>query len=257
MLAILSPAKIQDFSPKNIVDDSTQTEFIKESEELIELLRVYSVPELSSILKTSLKIAEECAVHYHRWHRPFTAENAKQAGLVYDGEAFRGLDFPTLDLESMQYLQNHLRIFSSLYGALRPLDLIQAYRLDQNTKLKSFSGENLNQFWRKRLTNHINKALKTSDNPQVLANLASAEYAKLLDKKKLNAEILDFEFLQYQPDSNSYKQATIYTKKARGMMVRFIAENRISDPEMLKVFSADGYWYSESHSKENKLVFIR
>ncbi len=257
MLCLLSPAKIQNFSSPAPVSKFTQPAFIAEAASLIEQLRSYSVNELAGMLKANLKIAESSANSYHRWHMPFDTKNAKQAGFVYDGEAFRGLDSETMSTPTIDYLQNHLIIFSSLYGMLRPLDLIQAYRLDQLTRFKTEAGQNLYKFWKEKLTAAMAEALKKSDNPAFIANLASAEYFKIIDWKKLNVKVLDFEFLQYQPDTDSYKQITIYTKKARGMMVRFIAEHQIADPEELKAFSSDGYWFSEELSDDSKLVYIR
>ena len=155
------------------------------------------------------------------------------------------------------YLQNHLRMMTGLYGVLRPLDLIQPYRLEVKTKFLTDSGEDLYTFWKRGVTKEIAKALKSSDNPEVLLNLASNEYTKMIDKTKLKARIIEFDFKQYYPDTDRYKTITIYLKKARGMMARYIAQNRISNPEDLKAFSSDGYWYSEQFSSEDRMVFVR
>ncbi len=257
MLAILSPAKIQNFSFLQNKFDYSLPQFLNEASVLIEQLREYSIQELATMLKVNLTIATENNERYFRWHTPFSTDNAKQAMFVYDGEAFRGLDAPSMRDDAIEYAQRHLRIFSSLYGVLRPLDLIQAYRLDQLTKIKPDGYNNLNQFWRDKMTNAIIEALKESDNPNVLLNLASNEYFKVLDRKKIDAQIINVEFLQYKPDIDNYKPITIYTKKARGQMVRFIMDHHIKDIDELKAFDTDGYWYNEELSKANNLVFVR
>ena len=257
MLTIISPAKIQNFNPQNTIFDYTLPVFLKEANMLAKQLGSYSISELASLLHINSKIAEENANRYFHWKTPFTPENSKQAILTYNGEVYRGLDTATLNNEEILYLQNHLRILSGLYGALKPLDLIQPYRLDVKDRLTTEKGDNLYSFWKKRVTDETAKALKKSDNPNVLLNLASAEYTRMLDIKQLKVRIIDFDFLQYNPDSDTFKPITIYLKRARGLMVRFIAQNRITDPEDLKAFSADGYWYSERFSTENKMVFVQ
>ena len=257
MLTIISPAKIQNFNPQNTISDYTLPVFLKEANMLAKQLGSYSISELASLLHINSKIAEENANRYFHWKTPFTPENSKQAIFTYNGEVYRGLDAATLNNEEILYLQNHLRILSGLYGALKPLDLIQPYRLDVKDRLTTEKGDNLYSFWKKRVTDETAKALKKSDNPNVLLNLASAEYTRMLDIKQLKVRIIDFDFLKYNPESDTFKTITIYLKRARGLMVRFIAQNRITDPEDLKAFSADGYWYSERFSTENKMVFVQ
>ncbi len=257
MLTIISPAKIQNFNPQNTISDYTLPVFLKEANMLAKQLGSYSISELASLLHINSKIAEENANRYFHWKTPFTPENSKQDIFTYNGEVYRGLDSATLNNEEILYLQNHLRILSGLYGALKPLDLIQPYRLDVKDKFTTEKGDNLYSFWKKRVTDETAKALKKSDNPNVLLNLASAEYTRMLDIKQLKVRIIDFDFLQYNPDSDTFKPITIYLKRARGLMVRFVAQNRITDPEDLKAFSADGYWYSERFSTENKMVFVQ
>lgn len=257
MLTLISPAKIQNFKPQNIITEYTQPVFLKEAETLVEQLRSYSAAEISKLMGVSAKIAAENVTRYFQWHTPFTSDNAKQTLFAYNGEVYRGLDAATLAKDDIHYLQNHLRMMTGLYGTLRPLDLIQPYRLEVKTNLITQNGETLYAFWKERVTKEIAKTLKASDNPKVLLNLASVEYTKMIDKSKLNARIIEFDFLQYYPDSETYKPITIYLKKARGLMTRYIAQNRISDPEQLKAFSTEGYWYSEKLSEENKMVFVR
>lgn len=257
MLAIISPAKIQNFKPQDKLTDYTQPVFLKEAERLANRLRTYSISELANLLSINSKLAEQSANSYFHWHTPFTPKNAKQAILAYSGEVYRGLDANTLSNDDIHYLQNHLRMMTGLYGALRPLDLIQAYRLEAKAKLMTDSGEDLYTFWKPRVTKEIEKALKASDNPDVLLNLASNEYSKMIDTSKLKARVIEFDFLQYYPDTDQYKTIVVYLKKARGLMLRFIAQNRINNPEDLKAFSSEGYWYSEKFSGEDKMVFVR
>ena len=257
MLTLISPAKIQNFNPQVLNSDYTQPVFLKEANMLAKQLSSYSISELAALLHVNSKIAEENVNRYFHWETPFKQENSKQAIYTYNGEVYRGLDAATLQRDEIQYLQNHLRIMSGLYGVLKPLDLIQPYRLDVKDRLKTENGIDLYAFWKTRVTKEISKALKISDNPKVLLNLASAEYTRMLDIKKLSARIIEFDFIQYNPDTDAFKPITIYLKKARGLMVRFVAQNRITNPEDLKAFSSDGYWYSEQFSGENKMVFIR
>ena len=257
MVILISPAKIQNFNPQDKIADYTQPVFLKEAISLVNQLRTYSISELSNLMKINSKLAEENAARYFQWKTPFTPENSKQAVFVYNGEVYRGLDTGSLENDDIFYLQNHLRMMTGLYGVLRPLDLIQPYRLEVKTKFLTDSGEDLYTFWKRGVTKEIAKALKSSDNPEVLLNLASNEYTKMIDKTKLKARIIEFDFKQYYPDTDRYKTITIYLKKARGMMARYIAQNRISNPEDLKAFSSDGYWYSEQFSSEDRMVFVR
>lgn len=257
MLTLISPAKIQNFDKQDRISDYTQPLFLKEASSLVKQLRTYSIKELADKLQVNSKIAEENASRYLKWTTPFTTGNAKQAVFAYNGEVYRGLDAQNLTIEDVSYLQNHLRIMTGLYGILRPLDLIQPYRLEVKTKRITESGEDLHTFWRQKVTNEITKALKLSDNPKVLLNLASSEYSKMIDKTKLKARIIEFDFLQYYPDTETYKPIVVYLKKARGMMVRHVVQNRITNPDDLKCFSSNGYWYNEKFSSENKMVFVR
>lgn len=230
---------------------------MKEAKSLAKQLRYYSINELAEMMKINTKLAEENAERYFHWKTPFTPENSKQAVFAYNGEVYRGLDASSLSNDEIHYLQNHLRMMTGLYGTLRPLDLIQPYRLEVKTKFVTESGEDLYSFWKPRVTKEIAKALKASDNPKVIANLASTEYTKMIDWKKLNAQVVEFDFLQYYADTDRYKPIVIYLKKARGLMARYIAQNHISNPEDLKGFSSEGYWYSEELSSEDKMVFVR
>ena len=255
MLILLSPAKIQNVSPQTDISGFTQPEFIKEAESLVFLMREMSPSELVTLMDINSKIAHQNTDRYYNWNLPFSPKNSKQAVLTYNGEVFHGLDAKSLSPSDIKYLQSHLRILSGLYGVLRPLDLIQPYRLEVSSKLKTHKGTDLYAFWRESITTSINQALTKSGEPKVLLNLASGEYFKAIDVKKLDAKVIDFEFLQSVEDK--YKVVVVYTKKARGMMTRYVVENKIETIEDLKGFSSDGYWYNEEMSTERKMVFVR
>ena len=255
MIAILSPAKILNFAPQNFLTENTQPEFLKDAEILMNEIRQLSAFDISKLLSINSNLAHLNADRYFNWHLPFTTENAKQAVLVYNGEVFHGLDAKSFSAEDFIYLQSHLRILSGLYGVLRPLDLIQPYRLEISTKLDTEKGKDVYAFWGEKLTTSLNKALITSGKPKVVLNLSSGEYFKSINRNLLNARVIDFEFLESKNDR--YKAIVVYIKKARGMMVRYVIENRIENVEDLKGFSADGYWFSERLSTENKFVFTR
>ncbi|MFZ4725890.1 MAG: peroxide stress protein YaaA [Paludibacter sp.] len=255
MIILLSPAKIQNFNSQQILYEFTQPEFIKEADKLVKVIRQLSAYDLSKLLNINTNLAHLNADRYFNWKLPFTPENAKQAILVFNGEVFHGLDAKTFTPEEFEYSQSHLRILSGLYGVLRPLDLIQPYRLEISTKLNLATEKDLYNFWTNKVTNSIKKTLEISGKPQVIINLASNEYFKSININKLKYKVINFEFLQNKEDD--YKSIVIYTKKARGLMARYIIENRIENPEDLKGFAAEGYWYSERFSTSEKLVFTR
>lgn len=255
MLLLLSPAKIQNFSSQQVIREFTEPEFINEAETLVNEIRKLSIYELSRLLNINAGLAELNVNRHFNWHRPFTPENAKQAVLAYNGEVFHGLNARIFPADDFVYLQSHLRILSGLYGVLRPLDLIQPYRLEISTKLEMEETNDLYAFWGDRITVAINEALKLSGGPKVLLNLSSGEYFKSINRKLLQAEVIDFDFLE--SNENGYKSVVVYIKKARGMMVRYVIENRIENTEDLKGFSSEGYWFNEGLSTENKYVFSR
>ncbi|MEI7503833.1 MAG: peroxide stress protein YaaA [Paludibacter sp.] len=256
MLIILSPAKIQNFAPQQLLKSFTQPEFLNEAETLVNEMRQLSAFDLSKLLGINSNLSQLNADRYFNWHRPFTPENAKQAVLVFNGEVFHGLDASSFSEDDFVYLQSHLRILSGLYGILRPLDLIQPYRLEISTKLQTSKGKNLYAFWGEQLTNSVNKAVKASGQPKVILNLASGEYFNSMDRKLLKTEVIDFEFLEIKGE-DEYKSNVMYTKKARGLMARYIIDNRIQNVDDLKGFSAEDYWFSEKLSSNSKFVFTR
>ena len=256
MLIVLSPAKIQNFKEQNYTFEPTLPSYLKEASSLIRLIKQLSSSELSRLLQINNKLTQINLDRYLQWHLPFSKSNAKPAALVFDGEAFRGLNFESLTNEQAVYAGQKLILLSGLYGCLRPTDLIQPYRLEVSSALNNKFGKDLYAFWRDKITSFIRGQLKQSDTEdKILVNLASAEYFKSIDTKKLKCRIIDIEFYEYKDDQ--FKQIVIYTKKARGMMARFIIENQIKDPELLKGFDKSGYWYHPELSTENKLAFVR
>lgn len=255
MLVIISPAKIQNFKPEILVANCTQPEFLDQAENLVQQIRQLSVITLSKLLKTNLEIAKLNAERFSIWHRPFNAKNAKQTIMVFNGEVFHGLDVRTLNNEHFEYLQNHLRIFSGLYGLLRPFDLIQPYRLDISDPIITERGKNLYDWWGEQITLSLNKALKKSGKPKILLNLSSGEYIKSINRKSIDGKVIDIEFLENQADG--YKTIVVYTKKARGLFTRFVIENRIENPEYIKAFDSEGYLFTPSLSTEERFVFTR
>lgn len=255
MLIILSPAKIQNFEPQTITSLHSEPQFLREAQQLVDLMRELSPSELAKLLDTNVNLAQLNFDRFFNWHQPFTPENSKQAVLVFDGEVYRGLHAKSFLENDFEYAQQHLRLLSGLYGVLRPLDLIQAYRLEVSSKLKNPSGKDLYAYWREKVTEAIITDLKNAGKPEILLHLASGEYFKTLNLKDKGIRTIDVEFHEYKNDQ--LKQIVIYTKKARGMMARYVIQNRIEDPEELKGFNEDGYWYSPQLSTENKLIFTR
>lgn len=255
MLITISPAKIQNFKPQTATQRYTLPEYMKEAEHLVQLVRALTPTELSKLLEINSGLTQLNFDRYFNWHKPFTPDNAKQAALAFDGEVFRGLDAKTFTDDDYVYAQQHLRILSGLYGVLRPLDLIQPYRLEVSSKLANERGNDLYDFWRDKITSSIVKALKASGNPQILINLTSGEYFKSIDLKKSKIKVISIEFYEFKYEK--LKQIVIYTKKARGLMARYIIENRIEDVEDLKGFDKAGYWFHPQLSNEQKFVFVR
>ncbi|MDL2290242.1 peroxide stress protein YaaA [Paludibacteraceae bacterium OttesenSCG-928-F17] len=255
MLLILSPAKIQDFKPNSLTVEYTVPYYMKEADYLVENLRKYSKEQLTELLEVNNDIAKSAYDKFYNWSEKHTPENSKQALFVYAGEVYRGLQAGTFTEKDIAFAQQHLRVFSGLYGVLRPLDLIQPYRFEMNAKLKNNAGKDMYAFWTEKLTEATNIALEESGEPQVLLNLCSNEYFKALDKKKLKAPVIHFEFLDHK--NGIYKPITIYMKKARGMMARYIIKNQINSVEDLKGFDSEGYWFNTALSTEDKLVFTR
>ena len=254
MLIIISPAKTLDYETPPVTSKWTKPEFLDFSQQLINNLRNYSALDLAELMKLSMKLAELNFDRYHDWSIPFTVRNAKQAVLAMKGDVYSGLDAETLNEEEFKFAQNHLRILSGLYGLMKPLDLMQPYRLEMGTRLPNEQGKDLYAFWGTRITESVNLALNAQGD-DVLINLASNEYFKSVKPKLLDGRIITPQFKEMK--NGSYKMIGVYAKKARGQMSRFIIENRLDDPERIKDFAADGYRFNEGLSKGDLWVFSR
>lgn len=254
MLIVISPAKTLDFDTASITNVHSQSDYLSNSQELINTLKPFSPDDVASLMKISNKLAELNVNRYHDWQIPFTMDNAKQAVLAFKGDVYTGLDAKTLVEGDLQWAQQHLRILSGLYGMLRPLDLMQAYRLEMGIKLANRRGKNLYEFWGESITQGINMQLAEL-NSDTLVNLASQEYFKSIQPKRLNAQLVTPDFKDYK--NGKYKVISFYAKKARGLMTRWIIENRITNARQLTKFSVAGYRYSKSDSTTEKMIFLR
>lgn len=255
MLILLSPAKLQNTIVEHVTDVYTLPEFMSQANQLVKLIRKLSHKELAELLDINTDLTYLNIDRYFNWHLPFNPENSKQAVFTFNGEVFRGLDARSLSESDLLYAQDHLLILSGLYGVLRPLDLIQPYRLEVSSKLKNSQGDDLYTFWQKIIIKSVTKRLKVSTKPNFILNLASAEYLKVLDLKNSKLKVIDVEFYEFKDDK--YRQIVIYTKKARGLMARYIIENKIENIEDLKGFNLENYWFSPQKSTDNKLIFTR
>ncbi len=255
MLIVISPAKKLDFDSLPQTDEFTLPECLPDASELIETLKIYSLAQLEKLMHLSHNLAQLNHDRYHHWSLPFKPQNAKQAILTFKGDVYTGINIESFADDDLQFTQQHLRILSGLYGLLRPLDLMQPYRLEMGTRLKNPRGKNLYEFWDGKITQLINqqlKALKT----QTLLNLASNEYFKSIKSKQLDGQIITPVFKEKR-DDGSYKIIGIYAKKARGMMTAFILKNRLVQAEDIKQFSDAGYCYNPALSSTHDWVFSR
>ncbi len=252
MKIIISPAKSLDFENKAATSLYTQPRFLEQSVKLNKKLKTLSRKKLGDLMKISDDLA---SLNYDRnqdWKTPFELENSKQAIYSFTGEVFRGIDVNTLSEDKLPILQDRLRILSGLYGLLKPLDLIQPYRLEMGTKLKVGRTENLYKFWNNDLANSLNEELEDGE---LLINLASSEYFKALPKKALKVPMITPVFKDFK--NGEYKTIMTFAKKARGLMVRYIIENDIKTIEELKGFNVNNYGFSEEMSTETELFFTR
>lgn len=254
MLIVISPAKTLDYETAPKTRNFTTPDYLGQSQKLINRLRKFSSLDISELMNVSTKIADLNFDRYESWKKPFTMKNAKQAILAFKGDVYTGLDASTFKADDFKFAQNHLRVLSGLYGLLRPLDLMQPYRLEMGTKLKTDVGNNLYEFWGTDITDGLNKQLKKIKS-EYLINLASNEYFKSVRPKELNAEIITPAFKEYK--NGDYKMIGIYAKKARGLLSRYIIQNKLREPDDIKLFSEEGYRFNKKLSKENNWVFTR
>ncbi|MEW9797178.1 peroxide stress protein YaaA [Alteromonas sp. CYL-A6] len=254
MLVVLSPAKNLDYSSPVPVASSTQPDLLDNAQVLVDRCQQLSPAELSSLMGISDKLATLNANRFAEFATPFTPENARQAVYAFNGDVYGGLDAYSLSEEDMEYAQSHLRILSGLYGLLRPLDLMQAYRLEMGTRLENVRGKDLYAFWDTTITEKLNEALKAQGD-NVLVNLASNEYFRSVKKSALDGMVITPVFKDYK--NGKYKVISFFAKKARGLMARYIIENKVTEVDGLKQFDVDGYGFSEADSSSTELVFLR
>ncbi|MFP4059841.1 MAG: peroxide stress protein YaaA [Bacteroidales bacterium] len=254
MLIVLSPAKSMNFDPHDQTSEYSLPMFQKEAAKVAGELRKLSPGQLGKLLNIGTKLTELNFKRYQEWKEDGNGDKTKQALLTFNGEVYNGLNAPDLSETDLDYAQEHLVILSGLYGILRPLDLIQPYRLEMSTKIRSGNSKDLYQYWNDKITSTVNESLK-GHQQKILTNLASAEYFKSIDLKKIDGEVLDIAFKEKR--GNSYRPVQIYLKKARGMMAHYIIKNRISEPEHVKGFDYEGYHFNESLSSGNDWVFTR
>lgn len=254
MLMVISPAKTLDYETKPATERFTQPEHLDHAQELIAQLRDFTPAQIAELMHLSDKLAGLNAARFGSWHPDFTPENAKQALLAFKGDVYTGLNAEDFSDADFDFAQAHLRMLSGLYGVLRPLDLMQPYRLEMGTKLTNARGKDLYAFWGERISGWLNQAL-ADQGDDVLLNLASNEYFGAVKRKALNARIIDTEFKDLK--NGQYKIISFYAKKARGLMARYVIKERLTNPEGLKDFSYQGYRYCAEQSKTNSLVFLR
>jgi cytoplasmic iron level regulating protein YaaA (DUF328/UPF0246 family) len=254
MLTVISPAKTLDFESSPHTKKTSQPLFLERSAELVDTMKQQSPKNLSKLMGISPKLAELNADRFHSWHTPFTPENAKQALLAFRGDVYLGLAAEEFAERDFTFAQKHLRILSGLYGVLKPLDLIQPYRLEMGTKIKNPGGKDLYEYWDSTLTSAISEELDGHRN-KTLINLASNEYFKVVKPNLLPGKLITPVFKDYK--NGTYKILSFFAKKARGSMASFIIRNRITKPEDIKAFDVDGYLYNEDLSTEDNWVFTR
>ncbi|QMT30799.1 peroxide stress protein YaaA [Alysiella filiformis] len=255
MYFLLSPAKnlneTRDFTPKFY----SLPPLLDQAEELMKDLRPLAPQQLAELMHISDKLALLNAERNAAWQPPFTPENAKQAIYMFNGDVYEGIDAYQRSEAEISYIHNHVRILSGLYGVLRPLDLMQPYRLEMGTALPNARGKNLYEFWGERITTRLNFTLGCSED-DIVVNLASQEYFKVIQPAKLNARIITPVFKDGKNGAN-YKVVSFYAKRARGLMVRYAAENAIENVALLKNFDLEGYAFNAAASSENEWVFLR
>lgn len=254
MLALLSPSKSLDYETPRPTDEYSQPEFLDDAQELIDTMCDYSHQELRELMDISEKLADLNYDRYRAFEVPFTPANARQSILAFSGDVYRDFEVDKYDDEAFAFLQDHVRILSGLYGLLRPLDLMQPYRLEMGTKLETQRGDNLYEFWGSKITESVNAALDQQGDDVVL-NLASNEYFRAIKKRSLNGRILNVKFRDLRGDT--YRTISFYLKRLRGTMSNFMIQNRITDPEELKSFNERGYYFSEERSTDDEFVFLR
>ena len=258
MLFLLSPAKSLDYDTPPHIRAHTQPLFTRQSAALIDVLKTRTSQDISSLMKLSDALSGLNVERYQAWSKKFTVKNAKQAVLAFNGDVYEGLNAKTLSAAQLDWAQSHVCILSGLYGVLRPLDLMQPYRLEMGTHLPTAGSKNLYQFWGAQLSGYLNERLLPDKSP-IVVNLASEEYFKAVDVKALNARVVSCVFEDYKSSAagGGYKVISFHAKRARGLMARFAIENKVATVRKLQRFDAEGYQFAESQSTPDRLVFRR
>jgi cytoplasmic iron level regulating protein YaaA (DUF328/UPF0246 family) len=254
MLTLISPAKTLDYETPTTTEAFTQPTQLTQSRKLIRRLRELGSDELARMMSISDNLAELNRKRFRQWKTPFKPENARQALFAFKGDVYLGLDAYSLDEAGLDFAQQHLRILSGLYGLLRPLDLMQPYRLEMGTRLSTETGSNLYQFWDDRITRALNQELQQSDSSSLI-NLASNEYFKVIKPARLKAEVITPAFREWR--KGEYRFISFSAKKARGLMSRYMIDQRIDQPEGLKDFDYEGYRFNPELSSAGDWVFTR
>jgi len=254
MLMVISPAKTLDYETPPVTKRFTQPQHLDHAQELITQLREFSPAQIAELMHLSDKLAGLNAARFGSWTPKFTSKNAKQALLAFKGDVYTGMHAEDFSEDDFDFAQKHLRMLSGLYGVLRPLDLMQAYRLEMGTKLANPRGKDLYAFWGDNISGWLNQALKAQGD-DVLLNLASNEYFSAVKRSSQKTRIINTEFKDLK--NGQYKIISFYAKKARGMMSRFVIQERINDPAALKQFDLQGYRFNADQSKPDTLVFLR
>jgi cytoplasmic iron level regulating protein YaaA (DUF328/UPF0246 family) len=250
MLIVISPAKKLDYASAIEAPSLSQPALLDHAEELSQGLKALAPQEVSSLMHLSDKLGALNYERFQEWQTPFSSDNARAAVLAFKGDVYQGLDAESMSVEDLHWAQDHLRILSGLYGVLRPLDLMQAYRLEMGTKFVNQRGTDLYQFWGDIITAELNRT-----GSSVLVNLASNEYFKSVRKKDVNARIVTPVFMDKKDDK--YKIISFYAKKARGLMSRYIIQHRITQIDQINQFDSDGYQYNAALSELDAPVFLR
>lgn len=253
MLLLISPAKTLNFDSTDLKKKS-KPRFLSESQSLIDVLKKKSATDIKKLMSISDKLANLNVERYHNFSTPFNLKNAKQAVLAFRGDVYTGLDADSFDKDDLEFAQKHLRILSGLYGVLKPLDLMQPYRLEMGTKLSNGFGKNLYEFWGDKITKTINKDAKASKSKAII-NLASKEYFSVLQPKAFKSELYNVNFKEER--NGVFKIISFSAKKARGMMCNYIIKNKLTEPEHLIGFDMDGYVFNEELSSEKDFIFTR
>jgi len=254
MLIVISPAKtLYEQSPVRL-EKYSQADFLPEAEKIISVLKKKKPAQIAKLMDISPKLAELNFGRFQKWNLPFTPENAWQSVLMFNGDVYQGLKAETFSDTDFEVAQQKLRILSGVYGLLKPLDLIQPYRLEMGTSLPVARKKNLYEFWKAKITTKLDEEFSEAEN-KVLINLASIEYFSAIDTRKLKARIITPSFKENK--GGQYLMVSFFAKKARGLMSRFIIQNQLTDPEDIKAFDSEGYYFNNQLSKGDNWVFTR